>query len=125
MGRRGKNLEPRDAEDSEYKKFTECLLIEGGTLARFQYVRALSSTDHLFMVYTPTARMLERQCDGCVKKHIPGTATCSATFNKRSKYTEGLYKFDGGEPLRVEYTRERTRGIEECIVNFARPIAFG
>jgi len=125
MGRRGKNLEPRDLEDSEYKKFTECLLIEGGTLARFQYVRALTSTDHLFVVYTPTARMLEKQCDGCVKKHIPGCATCSATFNKRSQYTDGLYNFASGDKLNVEYTRERTRGVEECIVNFARPIVFG
>lgn len=125
MGRRGKNHEPRDTEDSEYKKFTECLLIEGSTLVRFQYVRALTREEHLFIAYTPTARMVERQCDGCVKKHIPNSATCSATFNKPSRYIDGLYWFANGDPLKVEYSREKTKGIGECIVRFARPIAFG
>jgi hypothetical protein len=128
MGRRGKGGEVTSHAKVDgalrTNEFTECDLVQGATLFRFWHKKRVSDRVHMFWVFTPTARMGEIQCDGCVKRHSSKNLDCSATLGAESPMTDGriMYRFGSKIPVQNPFTMDVTaEGTSECTVTFAQP----
>ena len=66
--------------------FEEVTFVCGQTLERFWQQGPLVNKMADFLVYTPTRKQVETQCDRCPRRHQPLNLACSRTKGTPTKY---------------------------------------